>query len=192
MPPLTPASFHLADWTWDAASAAGTLLAVAVAFIAFLHQYRRENDQRLEANDQRKEANDQQRRAQAGYVSTWYDATRDLLYVENRSEQPIYDVGSTFARPAPAEGETPNLSLSVGGFLPFLGPHHRAAFQPRPRRAPGSPVPSPILAFRDSQGVAWRRDGSGMLVELDQPVLDYFGGDQAGDSNLVNGSPLAF
>lgn len=181
MPPLTPSSFHLADWTWDASSAIGTVLAVVVAFFAFLHQYRRENDQR-------KETNDQQRQAQAGYVSVWYDATRELLYVENRSEQPIYDVGATFLRPEPAEGETLHLPLSVGGFLHFLGPRHRAVFEPRPK--PDSFIP--ILAFRDSQGETWRRDSSGRLVELDTPVLDYFGGDPAGDSNLISGSPLAF
>lgn len=159
-----PAQF---DWNWDALSAISTFLAVAVSLLAFWYQ--RQRERALAAN-----AYAQERSHQAGFVSTWYDDVLRRLWIENRSEQPIYDAGACFLLPSgrPAPDGHLYMPLGVGGGVTrVIPPRHRALIPSgRPTKHP-----VPVLAFRDAQGTTWQRDQHGNLEELTTGVFEHFG-----------------
>ncbi|WP_152609318.1 hypothetical protein [Kocuria rosea] len=154
-------------WNWDALSAISTFLAVTVSLAAFWYQ--RERERRLRA-----EEDVGRRRHQAGFIAIWYDDSSHWLWIENRSEQPIYDAAANILLPSgrPAPDGHIHMPLGVGGgVLRVIPPRHRSPIA----TVNWMENPVPLLAFRDAQGITWQRDQYGELSELSTGVFEHFG-----------------
>lgn len=149
---------------WDSISAISTFMAVVLSLFTLWVQRRREYQLRLDEDDR-------QRRVQAGYISVWFDDTREIIWIENRSEQPIYDAGTSLLMANPPADGRRHLPIDLaGGLIRVVPPRHRVEVFPQAEVM----NPVPILAFRDAQGVSWHRDEHGNLTELKEGVFQHF------------------
>ncbi|MFD5716046.1 hypothetical protein ACFWHW_37730 [Streptomyces pharetrae] len=142
-------------------------MAVAVSLMTVLHQRQREIHLRDEEAQR-------QHRAQADLISLWFDDSRDLIWIENRSEQPIYEVAACLMLPSggPAlDGHTHIPLAAGGGVVRVLPPRHRTFVSP----AASISHPVPFMAFRDVHGTPWERDHNGNLRQLATGIFERFG-----------------
>jgi len=144
-------------------------MAVFVSLLALRNQRRREHQLRLEEDET-------QRRTQAGYISAWYADGYRTINIENRSEQPIYDAGAFLLLPEPDPDFIGPHELPIkasGGVVRVIPPRQFVRISPRKGR--DQLTPTPVLAFRDAQGICWQRDARGNLEELEADVFEHLG-----------------
>ncbi|MFI7585381.1 hypothetical protein ACH9DO_16550 [Kocuria sp. M1N1S27] len=144
-----------------------TFAAVVVSLLAVKHQRDREYLLRVEEEER-------QHRAQASLIAVWYDERSHWLWIENRSEQPIYDAAANVLLPSgkPAPDGHVHMPLGAGGgILRVLPPRHRAPIS----TVDWMENTLPLLAFRDASGNTWQRDQHGELSEMSTGVFEHFG-----------------
>jgi hypothetical protein len=130
---------------------------------------------RTQRRDRRRDIETDER-AQAGLVSGWIeqdDVDRTTLFVQNNSEQPIYDfivVPRTFYF---ASNDKTGLDACDPIFLPVFPPKTLREFAVEQNGEPTDIQARPHLSFRAARDMCWLRDMHGRLwsYERDHPFI---------------------